>query len=139
MANSQSDTVTLIRTATGTIETPIRVGNFPFGIAITLNGKTAYVANYSSGTVTPIRTAINTAGAPSRRASPCGHRDHTGPAISSVSPLRYACTSTAPSTAHGCTELDLAGGLARPQGRSRSWLTALMVYGRTTTRLGLAS
>jgi DNA-binding beta-propeller fold protein YncE len=71
--------VTLIRTATGTIETPIRVGNFPFGIAITLNGKTAYVANYSSGTVTPIRTAINTAGAPSRRASPCGHRDHTGP------------------------------------------------------------
>jgi YVTN family beta-propeller protein len=53
VANSQSDTVTLIRTATGTIETPIRVGNFPFGIAITLNGKTAYVANYSSGTVTP--------------------------------------------------------------------------------------
>lgn len=34
-------------------------------IAITPNGKTAYVANFDfySGTVTPIRTAVNKAGA----------------------------------------------------------------------------
>ncbi len=34
---------------------------FPYAIAITPNGKTAYVANFDSGTVTPIRTATNTA------------------------------------------------------------------------------
>jgi YVTN family beta-propeller protein len=35
----------------------------PAGIAITPDGKTAYVANYGSGSVTPINTATNTAGA----------------------------------------------------------------------------
>ena len=33
----------------------------PAAIAITPDGKTAYVANFGSGTVTPIRTATNTA------------------------------------------------------------------------------
>ena len=33
----------------------------PTAIAITPDGKTAYVANLDSGTVTPIRTATNTA------------------------------------------------------------------------------
>ena len=33
-------------------------------IAITPDGKTAYVANTGSGTVTPIATATNTAGPP---------------------------------------------------------------------------
>src|SRR5262245_35458392 len=40
---------------------PITVGSQPGSIAITPDGKTAYVANANSGTVTPIRTASNTA------------------------------------------------------------------------------
>jgi len=36
----------------------------PEAIAITPDGKTAYVVNTDSGTVTPIRTATNTALAP---------------------------------------------------------------------------
>ena len=38
----------------------------PGAIAITPDGKTAYVANYYSGTVTPITTATNRAGKPIR-------------------------------------------------------------------------
>ena len=59
-----SGTVTPIRTATNTAGPPITVGDFPIGIAITPNGRTAYVTNWYSGTVTPIRTATNTAGTP---------------------------------------------------------------------------
>ena len=51
--------------------------NDPYGIAITPDGKTAYVANYGSGTVTPIATATNTAGPPiTVRQRPRCHRDH---------------------------------------------------------------
>jgi len=57
-----SNSVIPIDTATNTAGTNITVGNVPLGIAITPNGKTAYVANQSSGTVTPIDTATNTAG-----------------------------------------------------------------------------
>jgi len=39
----------------------LRTGHSPCAIAITPDGKTAYVANSGSGTVTPIRTATNTA------------------------------------------------------------------------------
>jgi YVTN family beta-propeller protein len=39
----------------------IRVGTQPEAIAITPDGKTAYVANEKSGTVTPVDTATNTA------------------------------------------------------------------------------
>ena len=39
----------------------IMVGAGPFAIAMTPDGKTAYVASYESGTVTPIRTATSTA------------------------------------------------------------------------------
>jgi DNA-binding beta-propeller fold protein YncE len=39
------------------------VGNEPFGIAITPNGKAAYVTGRTDS-VTPIRTATNTAGPP---------------------------------------------------------------------------
>ena len=44
---------------------PIKVGGGASTMAITPNGKTAYVANINyggTGTVTPIRTATNTAG-----------------------------------------------------------------------------
>src|ERR1019366_1816311 len=50
--------------ATNTAGPPIPVGSYPEGIAITPDGKTAYVANYISDTVTPIATATNTAGPP---------------------------------------------------------------------------
>src|SRR5262252_769121 len=63
-----SGTVTPIRTATNTALRPIRLGKrrSPCAIAITPDGKTAYVASYGPGpaflgTVTPIRTATNTA------------------------------------------------------------------------------
>jgi YVTN family beta-propeller protein len=36
--------------------------NFPSAVAITPDGKTAYVTNFSSGSVTPIETATNTPG-----------------------------------------------------------------------------
>ena len=37
------------------------MGDGPQGIAITPDGKTAYVANYRAGTVTPIQIATNKA------------------------------------------------------------------------------
>ncbi len=63
VANAGSGTVTPIRTATNTPLPPIKVGRGPDFIAITPDGKSAYVANgnYQRGTVTPIRTATNTA------------------------------------------------------------------------------
>jgi hyaluronoglucosaminidase len=54
--------VTPIRTATNTAGRPIEVGDTPVAIAITPDGKTAYIGNLESPTVTPIRTATNTAG-----------------------------------------------------------------------------
>ena len=62
-AYSPSGTVVPIRTATNTALPPIKAGGNADFIAITPDGKTAYVANYvyQQGTVTPIRTATNTA------------------------------------------------------------------------------
>jgi len=66
-------TVTPIDSATNVPGKPIDVGNEPFAIAVTPDGKTVYVANtwentgrLASGqsTVTPIATATNTPGAP---------------------------------------------------------------------------
>jgi YVTN family beta-propeller protein len=56
--------VTPITTATNKPGQPIMVGPGPQAIAITPNGKTAYVASYFSGTVTPITTATNKPGKP---------------------------------------------------------------------------
>ncbi|MGH3393352.1 MAG: YncE family protein [Streptosporangiaceae bacterium] len=64
VANSGGHTVTPINTAINKAGQPVKVGPGPVGIAITPNGKTAYVANGGlprSDTVTPIRTATNTA------------------------------------------------------------------------------
>jgi YVTN family beta-propeller protein len=55
-----------IRTATGTALAPIEAGRSPDAIAITPDGRTAYVTSIRSGTVTPIRTATNTALPPVR-------------------------------------------------------------------------
>ena len=76
-ARQQSGTVTPIRTATSTALKPIQVGQVPARIAITPDGKTAYVTNAGSGTVTPIRTATNTALKPIQVGSnPLDDRDH---------------------------------------------------------------
>ena len=56
--------VTPVNIATGTAGTPITVGPMPMAIAITPDGKTAYVANEGSNTVTPITVATGTAGTP---------------------------------------------------------------------------
>jgi YVTN family beta-propeller protein len=56
--------VTPITVATNTPGTPIPVSTAPAGIAITPDGKTAYVANGGSATVTPITVATNTPGTP---------------------------------------------------------------------------
>ncbi len=56
---------------------PITTGYAPYAIAITPNGKTAYVANFGAGTVTPIRTATNTPGPPiTTWIRAVRHRDH---------------------------------------------------------------
>jgi YVTN family beta-propeller protein len=57
--------VTPISTITNTAGKRIRVSKGATGIAITPDGKTAYVTNSSiAGTVTPITTATNTPGKP---------------------------------------------------------------------------
>jgi YVTN family beta-propeller protein len=64
---NDAGTVTPITIATNTAGKPIKVGgnfNYHLQIAITPDGKTAYVADPGSGTVTPITTATNTAGKP---------------------------------------------------------------------------
>jgi DNA-binding beta-propeller fold protein YncE len=54
-----SGTVIPLRTRTGRLGPPIRVGHDPVAMAITPDGKTAYVLD--TGGVTPIRTATGTA------------------------------------------------------------------------------
>jgi YVTN family beta-propeller protein len=46
-----------IDTSTNTVEATVAVGNLPIGIAFSLDGKHAYVANEGSGDVSVIRTA----------------------------------------------------------------------------------
>ena len=55
------NTVSVINAATNTpVGLPIEVGTGPIGIAITPNGKFAYVGNNRSGTISVIDTATNT-------------------------------------------------------------------------------
>ncbi len=68
--HASSDSVTPISTATNKAGKAIKVGIAPYYIAITPNGKTAYVANSNSGTVTPISTATNKAGKAIKVATP---------------------------------------------------------------------
>jgi len=53
--------VTPINTASNQALKAIRVGKGLLAVAITPDGKTAYIANPLSGTVTPISTATNKA------------------------------------------------------------------------------
>ena len=60
--SANTGTVTPVATATSAAGKAIKVGDGPGYIAITPNGKTAYVVSEDSGTVVPIRTATNKAG-----------------------------------------------------------------------------
>jgi YVTN family beta-propeller protein len=56
--------VTPIDLTGNTAGTPITLSDVPFRIAVTPDGKTAYVANEGTGSVTPIDVTTNTAGTP---------------------------------------------------------------------------
>ena len=63
VTNFNSNTVSVINTATNTVTATIAVGANPDGVAITPNGATIYVANSGNGTgtnVSVINTASNT-------------------------------------------------------------------------------
>jgi len=62
VAESNPGAVIPIHVATNTAGKPIKVGLGPEQIAITPDGKMAYVTNLGSGTVTPIQVAAGTAG-----------------------------------------------------------------------------
>jgi len=76
VANEADGTVTSIRAASNTAGRPIRVGAAPALIAISPDGRTAYVAGAGSllpdaaarVTLTPIRTATNSISAPAPQA-----------------------------------------------------------------------
>jgi YVTN family beta-propeller protein len=53
----------VIATATNTVEATVTVGTFPEGVAVTPDGKHAYVTNEGDGTVSVIDTATNTVAA----------------------------------------------------------------------------
>src|SRR5215472_4781619 len=59
-----SNGMTPVETATNTRGKPIKIGAIPAAIAITPDGKTAYVADEHPGTVTPVAIATNTPGKP---------------------------------------------------------------------------
>ena len=61
VTNSNSGTVTPIDVATGALGTPITVGGYPYGIAITPDGATAYVTDLIGNIVTPIDLTTHTA------------------------------------------------------------------------------
>jgi DNA-binding beta-propeller fold protein YncE len=64
VTNLKSRNVTPITIATNTVGKPIPVGRRPTEIAITPDGKTAYVSDSWQRGVTPITIATNTAGKP---------------------------------------------------------------------------
>ena len=56
--------MSVITTATGAVSAPITVGKNPIGVAITPDGKHAYVTNLDDGTVSVITTATGAVSAP---------------------------------------------------------------------------
>ncbi len=61
---SASGFVVPINTASNTAGTPIPVGKDSAGVAITPDGRTAYVASFVGGAITPVDTLTNVAGTP---------------------------------------------------------------------------
>ena len=60
VANSDSNTVSVIDTATNKVVATVGVGVNPSGVAVTPDGTHAYVANNGSNNVSVIDTASNT-------------------------------------------------------------------------------
>ena len=51
--------VSVIDTATNTVKSTVNVGNWPYGVAVTPDGKKVYVTNDHDNTVSVIDTATN--------------------------------------------------------------------------------
>src|SRR6266566_5205754 len=61
ITNSGDNTVSVIATATNTVVgSPIPVGSYPIGVAVTPDGSKVYVTNALDNTVSVIATATNT-------------------------------------------------------------------------------
>jgi len=60
VTNDNSDTVSVIDTATNTVVATVDVGIFPIDVAVSPDGTRAYVVNSSGSTVSVIDTATNT-------------------------------------------------------------------------------
>jgi YVTN family beta-propeller protein len=92
-----TDEVDPIRVSTGTLGKPVRAGPGPFALAVTPNGKTAYVAD-SAFTVTPVSTATNNPGKPitigtyptALAVTPNGRTVYVATEMSSVIPVSTA-------------------------------------------------
>lgn len=56
---SRDGTVSVIETATNTVTDTVSVGSNPFGVSVTPDVTSAYVANRYSNTVSVINTATN--------------------------------------------------------------------------------
>ena len=63
ITNQNSNTVSVIDTATDTISATIPVGLTPEGVAVSPDGRKVYVANVGVSTVSVIDTATNTVSA----------------------------------------------------------------------------
>ena len=72
----------MITTATGAVSAPITVGKGPDQVAITPDGKHAYVTNQDDGTVSVITTATGAVSAPITVG--------TGPEVVAICPARSA-------------------------------------------------
>jgi len=77
VASEGDETVTPINTATNTAGTPITGVTYPWDIAITPNGESAYTTDLVGNSVTPINLVTGTAGTPFA----AGTRDEGGIAI----------------------------------------------------------
>lgn len=60
VANTGSNTVSVINTVTNTVTATITVGTGPIGVAASLDGSTVFVSNLSTNNVSVINTATNT-------------------------------------------------------------------------------
>jgi len=64
VANSGSNTISILDLVNKDVLSNITVGNQPVALAVSSNGAAAYVANYTDGTVTPINLSSESASAP---------------------------------------------------------------------------
>jgi YVTN family beta-propeller protein len=59
-ANGDNGTVSVINTATNTVDETLTVGVNAYGVAVAPNGEYVYVTNFDDGTVSVIRTGTET-------------------------------------------------------------------------------